>query len=515
MDIQSGSTGRTRSVKSRLRSFLGLGSVAALVLGGVAFIGVLPASATAALSFTAPPASVAANAATTYTVAYTAAASGDVITLSSTNCTLSPSGNLTYTTGGTSGNATFTNIVLSGASTGSCALTATDTPTGGTATASVTVTPSTANKLAFTTEPAGTSQAQTALPFTVKVEDQYGNLVSNSDTIVVTSACALGGQTSLAAAGGVASFTTTTINAVGNCYLTATDSTNSGSVSPTTSTLVAVSGGAPAKVAFTVAPPTSVTTTGTVITAFKVAVEDANSNVDTIGTGSTDLITISSTCLAAPVSVTTVAGVATFSTVEFASTGTCVLTATDATRAILTASATSSVGEPQAALTVTSLTGYLDAPLTLVASGGSGTGAVTFSVANGTATGCVITGNTLKAAKAGTCIVTATKAAVSPYANGISAATTVTISSAPHAVKLAGTVRRSEKANVTVSGYNFYGRPTALSNVSGFSAIVTRDSGRSLSITITVKTSASKPGVKVLTLVFGNGTRTSVRYSLH
>jgi hypothetical protein len=111
--------------------------------------------------------------------------------------------------------------------------------------------------------------------------------------------------------------------------------------------------------------------------------------------------------------------------------------------------------------------------------------------------------------------VTATKAAVAPYANGLSAATTVTISSAPHAVKLAGTVRRSEKANVTVSGYNFYGRPKALSNVSGFSALVTRDSGTSLSITITVKTSATKPGVKVLTLVFGNGTRTSVRYSLH
>jgi hypothetical protein len=274
MKMHVGRTGNTRSVGSKFRSALGLGSVAALVLGGVAFIGVLPASAAATLSFTNPPASVAANAQTTFTVAYSAATSGDIITLSSTNCTLSaPSGNLTVTTGGTTGNATFSNVILSAASTGSCNLVATDTPTGGTSSpaVSVTVNPTAAKQLAFTTEPGATTQAETALPFTVKVEDQYGNLVSNIDTIVITSACALGGQTSLAASGGIASFTASTINQVGSCYLTATDSTESGSVSPATSSLVTVGGGAPAKVAFTVVPPAAWTTTGTVVTAFKVA----------------------------------------------------------------------------------------------------------------------------------------------------------------------------------------------------------------------------------------------------
>jgi hypothetical protein len=157
----------------------------------------------------------------------------------------------------------------------------------------------------------------------------------------------------------------------------------------------------------------------------------------------------------------------------------------------------------------------LDAPLTLVATGGSGTGALTFSVTNGTATGCLLTSGALSATTAGTCIVTAFKAAAAPYASGVSAATTVTISSAPHAVKLAGTVRRASKATVTVTGYNFSGRPKVLSNVAGFSAIVSRDSGKSLTIVITVKGSVSKPGVKVLTIKFANGKSTSVRYSLH
>jgi hypothetical protein len=257
-----------------------------------------------------------------------------------------------------------------------------------------------------------------------------------------------------------------------------------------------------------------VAATGTVVTTFKAAVEDATGNVDTIGAGSTDSITLSSPCLAAPVSATAVAGVATYSTVEFATTGSCTLTATDASRVVVAALATVQVGTPQAALIVTTKSGYLDAPLTLAASGGSGTGALTFSVTNGTATGCLITAGVLSATKAGTCIVTAVKAAVAPYASGVSAATTVTISGAPHAVKLSGTVRRSHKETVTISGYNFAGRPKVASNVSGFSGVVTRDTGKTLFITIDVKTSASKPGVKVLTLAFGNG-HTSVRYSLH
>jgi hypothetical protein len=517
MGMHVGRTGNTRTLRSRLGTALGLGSAAALVIAGVALVGVLPAAAVnAALSFTSPPSSVLANAATTYTVAFTGATTLDNITLSSSNCTLSPSGNLVFTTSGAAGNATFANIVLSGASTGACALLATDTPTGGTATANVTVTPAAASKLAFTTAPPATAGAGVVLTtFKVSSEDQYGNLATGAtDTVGLSSSCTLGGTTSVAEVAGVATFSAVSINQVGSCILIASDTLNN-AITATSSSAVTVSGGTPAKLAFSVAPPATVAATGTLVTAFKVAVEDASGNIDTTGTGSTDAISISSPCLAAPVSATAIAGAATFSTVEFATTGSCTLTATDTTRVIAAATATSQVGTPQAALTVTSKTGYLDAPLTLAATGGSGTGALTFSVTNGTATGCLITTGVLSVTKAGTCIVTALKAAAAPYASGISAATTVTISSAPHAVKLAGTVRRSHKENVTVSGYNFSGRPKVASNVSGFSAIVTRDTGKSLVISITVKTSVAKPGVKVLTLTFANGTRTSVRYSLH
>src|SRR5580658_6358815 len=105
MGMHLGRTRNSRSMKSRLGSALGLGSAAALVIAGVALVGVLPASAAATLSFTSPPTSVTANVGAAFTVAYSAATNGDTITLSSSNCTLTPSGSLTYTTTGTSGNA--------------------------------------------------------------------------------------------------------------------------------------------------------------------------------------------------------------------------------------------------------------------------------------------------------------------------------------------------------------------------------------------------------------------------
>ncbi len=138
------------------------------------------------------------------------------------------------------------------------------------------------------------------------------------------------------------------------------------------------------------------------------------------------------------------------------------------------------MGQAQAAVTVTTKTGYLDAPLTLAATGGSGTGAVTFTVVNGTATGCAITSGALKATKAGTCIVTATKAAVCSVHRGCFGSDNRTISSAPKAVRLVGTVKRAKTTSVTVTGYNFSGRPKVTSNVAGFTGLVTKDYGQVL-----------------------------------
>ena len=88
----------------------------------------------------------------------------------------------------------------------------------------------------------------------------------------------------------------------------------------------------------------------------------------------------------------------------------------------------SAAAGPQSALSVTSTTGQFGSTVSLTTSGGSGTGAVTYSVVNGTATGCAVSGSTLSFTSAGTCSVTATKAADANYTVISSPATTVTIS---------------------------------------------------------------------------------------
>lgn len=505
---------------SKIRSIVGVGAASMIVLAGVTLIGVGAASA-ATLGFTSAPTSGTAGVAFgNFTVTESGGTVTDSILLSSSCGSVTGGTNPVTSSGGV---ATFTGIILDTAG-AACTLTATDQTSGGTqATSSFVESPAAVSKLAFTTEPPTTSPANTVLStFRVSSEDPFGNVVTSgadtADSILIGSSCTPGGTLTGPEVAGVVSFSAVTLNQVGSCILYASDSTNSG-ITTAPSTAVLVSGGTPAKLAFTTAPPASVLTTGTLITTFKVSVEDGNGNVDTTGAGSTDLIDVSSPCFttpSTPYAATATAGVATFSTAEFASTGTCVLTATDPARtSVAAATATSTVGQAQAALTVTSLFGYLDVPLILAATGGSGAGAVTFSVTNGTATNCAIASGALTAKTGGTCIVTATKAPVVPYASATSVATTVTISSAPKAVRLVGAVWNARKTTVTVTGYNFSGRPKIVSNVVGFTATVSRDSGKSLTIVVTVKGSASKPGVKVLTIKFANGKSTSVRYSLH
>ena len=506
-----------RAKRSRYGRFLCGGVATALVVAGVALIGALPASATAATSITFSAISPVVAGATIpdFTVTYSNGnGATDNITISGCGVT----GTLTRAAVGSV--ATFSGNAADTA--GSCTLTATDSSAGagGTGTSGAfTVSPAAVHELGFSPEPPATAGAGIALTsFSVKTEDAFGNAITSgadtTDAVTITSSCKLGGTATGTQVAGVAAFTALTLNQTGTCYLTATDTTNSAIV-PATSTAVVVSGGTATHVAFTVAPAASVLTTGTAIPSFAVSVEDVNGYVDSATAGSTDVITISSPCLAASVPVTAVAGVATFTTVAFTTTGSCVLTATDTTRTLTPATATVSVGQAQAAITVTTKTGYLDAPLTLAATGGSGTGAVTFTVVNGTATGCAITSGTLKATKAGTCIVTATKAAVAPYTVGVSVATTVSISSAPKAVRLVGTVKRGKTTSVTVTGYNFSGRPKVTSNVPGFTGLVTKDSGKTVTIRITIKGTTAKPGVKTLSLAFANGAHASVKYSLH
>jgi len=80
----------------------------------------------------------------------------------------------------------------------------------------------------------------------------------------------------------------------------------------------------------------------------------------------------------------------------------------------------------QSTLTITTLAGHIGTPLTLATSGDTGGGAVTYGVSNGSATGCAISGSSLKATSAGTCVVIATKAANGTNAAVSSPATTIT-----------------------------------------------------------------------------------------
>ena len=79
-------------------------------------------------------------------------------------------------------------------------------------------------------------------------------------------------------------------------------------------------------------------------------------------------------------------------------------------------------------LTITTLSGQVSTPLTLQTSGDSSGGALTFIASNGTATGCAISGTSLSAQSAGSCLVTATRTANGTNPAVSSSATSVTLS---------------------------------------------------------------------------------------
>jgi hypothetical protein len=83
---------------------------------------------------------------------------------------------------------------------------------------------------------------------------------------------------------------------------------------------------------------------------------------------------------------------------------------------------------PQETLRITTVNGHVGVALKLATTGGSGTGVVNYVVANGTASGCTVSGSELTAKSAGTCEVTATKAADSNYDATSSTATSVIMS---------------------------------------------------------------------------------------
>jgi hypothetical protein len=168
----------------------------------------------------------------------------------------------------------------------------------------------------------------------------------------------------------------------------------------------------------------------------------------------------------------------------------------------------------QGSITITSTSTTFGHELALTSSGGSGSGAVTYSVTSAGSAGCSISGDVLKSARAGTCVVTANKAADGTYAAASSLATTVTIApAAPRATRISTVLRSGRTMTARIIGSGFYGRPLIVSNRIGTSAVVTRDNGHVLTIRVVVAR-GSRSGNYRFTVVFAHGQRTSLRYTL-
>ncbi|MGC2486786.1 MAG: hypothetical protein WA359_11155 [Acidimicrobiales bacterium] len=168
----------------------------------------------------------------------------------------------------------------------------------------------------------------------------------------------------------------------------------------------------------------------------------------------------------------------------------------------------------QGAIAIVATTMSYGHPLSLATSGGSGTGAVSYAVTSAGTADCQVQGNVLTSAKAGTCVVVATKAADGTYAQATSLATTITVvAPAPKATRIDRSLWAGRTMNAVVVGSGFYGRPLVVSSLVGTSAVVIHDNGRALTLHVIV-TRGSHPGMYRFTIVFAHGQRVSVRYRL-
>ncbi len=170
----------------------------------------------------------------------------------------------------------------------------------------------------------------------------------------------------------------------------------------------------------------------------------------------------------------------------------------------------------QSALTLTSTSGYVGTPIALTASGGSGSGAVTYAVTSAGSAGCSVSGGVLNASAVGTCSVTVTKAGDATYQGVSSNATTVSFvrrpPSAPRAISMSSAVFTGRSVVTSISGVHFYGQPRFSSSVGGTRVGVLGDTGRVLTIRVTIASFVAR-GVHTFYILFAHGQRASVRYN--
>ncbi len=216
------------------------------------------------------------------------------------------------------GVATFPTLSIDKAGVGYTLTANSGTLTEGTSTP-FTITPGAATQLVFTVQPSNAVVGAAIAPaIEVSAQDALGNtnptFTSNVTVAIGTNPGAgiLSGTTTVAAVGGVATFSTLSIDKAGAGY---TLTASSGALTAGTSAAFAISAGAATKLTFTVQPVTTVA--GQAITpAVQVSAQDALGNTDVTFTGPVTVAietNPASGSLAGTVTVGAVAGVATFS----------------------------------------------------------------------------------------------------------------------------------------------------------------------------------------------------------
>ena len=216
------------------------------------------------------------------------------------------------------GVATFSNLSINNAS-NSYELFAASSGLSGTISGGFRISPGTATKLAFTTQPSNATAGALISPaVVVTVEDSLGNTVTSATNTINLSfntnpgGSSLGGTTSVNAVNGVATFPNLNLNKVGSSYaLQAT----SGTLTAATSSTFNITPGTATQLVYTTQPVT--TPPGATITpALTVAIEDASGNIVTSSTTSVSIAISSnpgSGTLSGTTTVSAVNGIATFS----------------------------------------------------------------------------------------------------------------------------------------------------------------------------------------------------------
>ena len=224
--------------------------------------------------------------------------------------------------------ATFTNLVIDAA--GSYTVAASDGSLPGATSNSFSISAAAASKVVYGVQPGNVTAGVADSPsIVVDVEDQFGNIViidsSNVTLVVASGPGSLSGTLTMAASGGVATFSNVKLNTAGSYTLTASD----GSLTSATSSSFAVSAASASKVVYGQQPSNA--TAGVADSpSIVVDVEDPFGNIVTSDSSNVTL-TVASGLGSASGTLTVAAsgGIATFGNVKLNTAGNYTLTASD------------------------------------------------------------------------------------------------------------------------------------------------------------------------------------------